>query len=266
MQSSDVTFTVLQYLEPKEVLKTCAVNKAFKNSCGSEILWKNLYIKKYIDTNRNTIFPYLIKGHEKGLKIGNIMTYKEAFEKEVLRESIRKSIFQQHPSLLGFTNAFGILMYHIYDTKGEKYMHNLISKIIMTQKEGSYGTTHEFLSIYQITDEIPNLEHLIKEANPVLYKYAQSLIPKIKDIYENLDLSNNLLYIEIIKEFPYMIPYKMKVWLRDFKDPFEFKFYNFDNLRLLQLLLPDIPEPHLKFSTTSLYLLLEQVKLQMSQK
>lgn len=84
MDTTDTLVTILEFMEPKEIIDTCTINKKFEEACNSELLWKKLYYKFFLSLNTQ------------GRKIGTLYkseyekNYKAAFQEEVRRSNVRK--------------------------------------------------------------------------------------------------------------------------------------------------------------------------------
>lgn len=254
MQSFDIAFSVFQFMEPEEILKSCSVNKNYNNACNSNELWKNLYNVKYIKTGNKTIFPYLIKGQTK-LQIkgteDEMMTYREAFKEEVRRKKIRDIIFSKHRNLLGFTDAFGLLLYHLYDTKGEKYTNLFINDLIN-------GDDGKFLSLWSINEyNVPGfkIKDKLRRINPVLSKYIEKEKDTIIEMKDSMDTDDDILAFLVSSKHPILIPKTMKIWIRGYNNAVVFDYYSIDNYKIIAELIPSIYEAdiHLKWAENTGY-------------
>lgn len=260
MQSKDVIYTVFQFMQPSEILKTCRTSPAFRDACNSEHLWKKLYTDKFVNTNAETISPSEFK---KGL------TYKKGFEMEIHRLKIRREIFNTYPNLLGMTAQFAQLMYHLYNQKPSE-MHKFINKLILEQKAGLWGTTHEFLSLWQINKSV-NLLSTLKKYGPILHNALISKKDEFIDLarhsLDSKDSDNTLLTL-LNEKYAIYLPKTIKVYIRTQDNPILIDKYNIDRYKIiLQIIENDISdiwesewENHLKMADATVYRILNEVK------
>lgn len=259
MQSKDIIYTVFQFMEPSEILRTCSTSASFKDVCDSEYLWKKLYTDKFINTDSSTISPNEFK---KGL------TYKKAFEIDTHRSKIRKEIFNVSPYLLGITAQFAEYMYYLYDESPEK-MRKFIKDMMREQEERGWGSTYKFLSLWQI-DHRDNQFSKFKKYNPTLYKALMSKKKEFVDAanyFLDTEDSDHLLPTLINEKYPLYLPKSIKVYIRTQDDPIIYNEYNIDRYKIiLDIIEEDIDdiwewESHLKLGDTTVNEILNQIVL-----
>lgn len=258
MQSKDIIYTVFQFMEPSEILRTCSTSASFKDVCDSEHLWKKLYTDKFANNNSTTISPSEFK---RGL------TYKKAFEIDTHRLKIRREIFYRFPLLLGMTAQFAELMYYMYDLDSSE-MFDFIENLLIEQGSGGLGSTPEFLSLWQVSHDV-DLFSKFKKYNPTIYK---ALMAKKKEFVDaanyflNTEDSDMLLPDLLNEKYPLYLPKTIKVYIRTQDDPVLINKYNIDRyMIILYIIGEDIDdiwewENHLKIGSSLVHKILDHIK------
>lgn len=194
MNSGDIILSTLQFLEPEEILKTCSVNKEFKQVCESEYIWKNLYTKKYIDKNINTLDINEYKNN-----------YKKAFKEETKRSKIRKmamskfTVVTQYAMLYLYSlsieqaekvikDTFASNYINVLSLSGFKYRDFVISSVL----KGNSKLHNEVKDIVKnLGKEEDNYTYLniYKYLSSNLYVYANDIdIHPNKTSFDNIDM------------------------------------------------------------------------------
>lgn len=153
MESIDAIFSILQFMEPKEILKTCRTNKTFKHICDNQSLWKRLYKSKYLDDGTNTIPESEYKKN-----------YLKAFVEEERRHNIRVKVLEKAAKVTEYSLLY---LYTLPDYKIDYYLKRM-------------NRRHIF-SLYEVYDaDRPDLEEIFSEIKPELMVTLRKIVDKLK--------------------------------------------------------------------------------------